>query len=91
VLAALLVATRQLSRPKFDGRLAGDPLDRLVIAPFDRALTLARITSGEPLVRVDAVRPDVPKRLADVIADLVNPDLTLRADDAAAIASRLRA
>jgi eukaryotic-like serine/threonine-protein kinase len=51
---------------------------------------LARITSGEPLPRVDSVRPDVPARLADVIANLVDPDVGRRADDASAIASELR-
>jgi 2,4-diketo-3-deoxy-L-fuconate hydrolase len=46
LLAALVVATWQLSRPKFDERLEADPLEALAIAPPDVALTLARMGSG---------------------------------------------
>lgn len=47
LLASLAVATWWLSRPKLEGRLAGDPLGALVIAPIDVAVTLARVGSGE--------------------------------------------
>lgn len=59
-LAALFVATWQLSGAKFDGRLAGDPLDTLVIAPVDRALTLARTTAagGSRVVLVTRSGPE---------------------------------
>ena len=46
LVLALVVSTWQLSRPKFDDRLEFDPIDALVIAPVDVALTLARIDSA---------------------------------------------
>jgi len=46
LLLGLVVAAWWLSRPKFDERLAGDPLEALAIAPRDVALTLARVDSG---------------------------------------------
>ena len=60
LLSALLVATWRLSRPKLDGRLGVDPLDTLVIAPVDAALTLARVDSagGPRVVLVTNSSPD---------------------------------
>jgi len=59
-LAAGLVATWQLSRPKLDGRLAGDPLDRLQVAPIDTAVTLARVgeDDGSRVVLVTHAGPE---------------------------------
>ncbi len=45
LLAALLVVTWRVSRFEFDETLQGDPSDRLMIAPLDQALTLARVDS----------------------------------------------
>jgi len=48
--AALVIATAQLSHPKFEGHLEGDPIDRVVIAPPLDAVTLARLRGDAPRV-----------------------------------------
>lgn len=48
--AILVAATIHLASPKFDGRLADDPLASLEIAPIDEAVTLARLHTGDPTV-----------------------------------------
>jgi len=43
LLVALLVATNHFAQPKLEGRLEGDPIAALAIAPPEEALTLARL------------------------------------------------
>jgi len=63
-LLALILVTHHLSRPKIDGRLEGDPLERLVIAPLDEAVTLAFLPG--PDARVLLIAASGPEGLAAV-------------------------
>jgi len=52
ILATL--ATWQMSRPVFDGRLTFETTDTVEISPLDRALTFARTTSGDVILVLSA-------------------------------------
>ena len=72
--AALAFTTARLSRPEFDERLAGDPLEAFTLAPVEAAVTLAR-TKDEAGGRVVLVTGAGPEglRIVDLAAAAGRP------------------